>query len=193
MPKMTPSCIPFQSSPSPKAGSYRDFDRQVFFQITFQSSPSPKAGSYPRSGSFVSTAEAFQSSPSPKAGSYQIRHEGAASHRVSILSQPEGRELPWNKIELKVPSMFQSSPSPKAGSYAQFHVEDGEEQEVSILSQPEGRELPDVPLPDDFNRIVSILSQPEGRELHNTDDRHEGWLRFQSSPSPKAGSYLRPT
>ncbi len=37
---------------------------------------------------------------------------------VSILSQPEGRELPLGAWSIGVPSTFQSSPSPKAGSYA---------------------------------------------------------------------------
>ncbi len=84
---------------------------------------------------------------------------------VSILSQPEGRELPG------------LSHQPKRVS------------RVSILSQPEGRELPAAnvaatgqvsfnPLParrpgatsaDAGQRLaqvfVSILSQPEGREL----------------------------
>ncbi len=38
---------------------------------------------------------------------------------VSILSQPEGRELPQIVWKLGGIQMFQSSPSPKAGSYWQ--------------------------------------------------------------------------
>ena len=36
---------------------------------------------------------------------------------VSILSQPEGRELLGMEGKFKVLGKFQSSPSPKAGSY----------------------------------------------------------------------------
>ena len=108
---------------------------------------------------------------------------------------------------------FQSSPSPKAGSYfinlsnAQIRFA------VSILSQPEGRELLDNPHQRLIQIIVSILSQPEGRELlsryrgaaalrsfnplparrpgatHNVPRCRPPVQGFQSSPSPKAGSY----
>ncbi len=63
-------------------------------------------------------------------------------HGVSILSQPEGRELPGKSYHALCEGLFQSSPSPKAGSY-----------------------LP---------TIVEVIADEE----------------FQSSPSPKAGSYL---
>ncbi len=59
----------------------------------------------------------FQSSPSPKAGSYvqkQFRHP---LDNVSILSQPEGRELHSLIVARLASPVFQSSPSPKAGSY----------------------------------------------------------------------------
>ena len=39
------------------------------------------------------------------------------SMAVSILSQPEGRELPRPNLEVCLILPFQSSPSPKAGSY----------------------------------------------------------------------------
>ena len=60
----------------------------------------------------------FQSSPSPKAGSYLAKrlYVDLAAH-VSILSQPEGRELPTLRLTLFTTARFQSSPSPKAGSY----------------------------------------------------------------------------
>ncbi len=38
---------------------------------------------------------------------------------------------------------------------------------------------------------VSILSQPEGRELLASEPVPAALVEFQSSPSPKAGSYLR--
>ncbi len=59
----------------------------------------------------------FQSSPSPKAGSYDYHAEFARIASVSILSQPEGRELPVMANRMSVSAR------------------------VSILSQPEGREL----------------------------------------------------
>ncbi len=84
---------------------------------------------------------------------------------VSILSQPEGRELQSTKRINTLPILFQSSPSPKAGSYYSCNVSVAAREGVSILSQPEGREL----LVDKVTLLhrgkVSILSQPEGREL----------------------------
>ncbi len=38
--------------------------------------------------------------------------------------------------------------------------------------------------------LVSILSQPEGRELLDAAGTNLRLKPFQSSPSPKAGSYL---
>ncbi len=62
------------------------------------------------------------------------------THCVSILSQPEGRELLFRPSTNLRSQKFQSSPSPKAGSYKE--VDDiAERVRVSILSQPEGREL----------------------------------------------------
>ena len=60
----------------------------------FQSSPSPKAGSYLVNGVLLKVLYLFQSSPSPKAGSYlNLFHIHTPIICVSILSQPEGREL----------------------------------------------------------------------------------------------------
>ncbi len=60
----------------------------------------------------------FQSSPSPKAGSYiTVTANMDAGWKVSILSQPEGRELRAVDIVAADFGLFQSSPSPKAGSY----------------------------------------------------------------------------
>ncbi len=112
----------------------------------------------------------------------------SVSARVSILSQPEGRELLRSRATLIGNYMFQSSPSPKAGSYvmrrwyrlimqcfnplparrpgATIALEKAlAEYKVSILSQPEGRELLYSSSDDFYADDVSILSQPEGREL----------------------------
>ncbi len=43
---MIRSVISFQSSPSPKAGSYEKAYADKAGELVFQSSPSPKAGSY---------------------------------------------------------------------------------------------------------------------------------------------------
>ncbi len=157
------------------------------------------------------TPQKFQSSPSPKAGSYADASHCCKYGSVSILSQPEGRELhntsnglsrifSFNPLPARRPGAtffseiswpliwFQSSPSPKAGSYVASAVTIEPGEKVSILSQPEGRELPCAglaievvrcfnPLParrpgatllhlsDANSDAVSILSQPEGREL----------------------------
>ncbi len=109
-------------------------------------------------------------------------------------------------------ALFQSSPSPKAGSYLlvsccvcgvqSFNplparrpgaTPAGESvsrrQPVSILSQPEGRELREWGGKSHVIIRVSILSQPEGRELLLVSCCVCGVDKFQSSPSPKAGSY----
>ncbi len=132
----------------------------------------------------------FQSSPSPKAGSYFINLSNAQIRfAVSILSQPEGRELLDNPHQRLIQII------------------------VSILSQPEGRELQRRLRIAIIVVLVSILSQPEGRELlsryrgaaalrsfnplparrpgatHNVPRCRPPVQGFQSSPSPKAGSY----
>ena len=84
----------------------------------FQSSPSPKAGSYMSYKITYSQFVKFQSSPSPKAGSYESFESVFNKVTVSILSQPEGRELRYIHIIPAIKTYeFQSSPSPKAGSY----------------------------------------------------------------------------
>ncbi len=69
-------------------------------------------------------------------------------------------------------------------SYAGHHLE-----AVSILSQPEGRELHVTAYLTNLVVGVSILSQPEGRELPVKVEYAGLGESFQSSPSPKAGSY----
>ncbi len=108
--------------------------------------------------------------------------------RVSILSQPEGRELLGATLLNGIINKFQSSPSPKAGSYRDA-VKKLLRSKVSILSQPEGRELPAGDAGDAEVVKVSILSQPEGRELPERLEKITAEGKFQSSPSPKAGSY----
>ena len=155
----------FQSSPSPKAGSYRPIRALGQLRATFQSSPSPKAGSYNRYSllpfshncfnplparrpgatnrtTYNVTVEVFQSSPSPKAGSYVIAS--------------------WTT---KNESSFNPLPARRPGATVSLFKE-YLEQYVSILSQPEGRELRClVCFSPTFYGTVSILSQPEGREL----------------------------
>ncbi len=84
---------------------------------------------------------------------------------VSIPSQPEGRELPEAKANQRLINA------------------------VSIPSQPEGRELLSGGSDVFVTRAVSIPSQPEGRELLEALVASKPWLKFQSPPSPKAGSY----
>ena len=180
--------ITFQSSPSPKAGSYKapedeEWDagavsilsqpegRELlviawtkYAGMSFQSSPSPKAGSYFLDPGKFFFDVLFQSSPSPKAGSYSPPWCPLRREEVSILSQPEGRELRAQWVTVIAEEQFQSSPSPKAGSYPDGRAFNTSIQ-VSILSQPEGRELRMPRGASGFPLPVSILSQPEGREL----------------------------
>ncbi len=132
---------------------------------------------------------------------------------VSILSQPEGRELPPS-LQLYVRTfLFQSSPSPKAGSYratskptwmrSSFNPLPARRPGATGICHPTHRTSGSFnPLPArrpgatkypkkrSKGQAVSILSQPEGRELLHRSWRWACTLRFQSSPSPKAGSYI---
>ncbi len=157
-------------------------------RLGFQSSPSPKAGSYPISRIRNSLISSFQSSPSPKAGSYSST--GPSSFIISCFNPLPARRPGATSLKYfgDVRSLFQSSPSPKAGSYIDTRRRPPDKG-VSILSQPEGRELPEYD-PDRFQGFhVSILSQPEGRELRTLLCNPRDFEKFQSSPSPKAGSY----
>ncbi len=111
------------------------------------------------------------------------------SYRVSIPSQPEGRELPKAQVISLIVSEFQSPPSPKAGSYF-IRAEELDFYRVSIPSQPEGRELHNPRVEVLIESIVSIPSQPEGRELPDSCSKPSNMSSFQSPPSPKAGSYF---
>ncbi len=131
----------------------------------------------------------FQSSPSPKAGSYHSFGPTPSQHSsVSILSQPEGRELLGFWSGDKTRRVFQSSPSPKAGSYdfdwtLFFYF---------ICFNPLPARRPGATtrlISPSCTVTVSILSQPEGRELHRQPSFGYSFILFQSSPSPKAGSY----
>ena len=130
----------------------------------------------------------FQSSPSPKAGSYIEKENSSAAVAVSILSQPEGRELRRSSVAITSCSGFNPLPARRPGATNVKRFASGI-QDVSILSQPEGRELLAHPAVTVQYDIVSILSQPEGRELHVEKYLAPVLPLFQSSPSPKAGSY----
>ncbi len=135
-----------------------------FTMAKFQSSPSPKAGSYVNY--IILIPQIIVSILSQPEGRelHRLHPIQALQGFVSILSQPEGRELqirawiwPWvegfNPLPARRPGatvirgdvrcclMFQSSPSPKAGSYLS-RARTPACSKVSILSQPEGRELP---------------------------------------------------
>ena len=181
----------FQSSPSPKAGSYLAFFTSFRCNGLFQSSPSPKAGSYPRRTVPIPSGGCFNPLPARRPGATESSCCDLPAELVSILSQPEGRELlsfsglPSNFLR------FQSSPSPKAGSYYSLHS-------LSIPficfnPLPARRPGATITLPAlDEPDGVSILSQPEGRELLWILPPEACLRQFQSSPSPKAGSYGRP-
>ncbi len=88
-----------------------------YVSLKFQSSPSPKAGSYsPITASAIST-RCFNPLPARRPGATVIAQRPAFAKDVSILSQPEGRELRYLFHAVFVVLRFQSSPSPKAGSY----------------------------------------------------------------------------
>ncbi len=134
-------------------------------KFVFQSSPSPKAGSYMLSQITLLRVAGFQSSPSPKAGSYEITFDA------------EGNVISFNPLPARRPGAtakgswfyvgqicFNPLPARRPGATAEMR-----HRNVQIL--------------------VSILSQPEGRELLEFLFRGNDLALFQSSPSPKAGSY----
>ncbi len=86
----------------------------------FQSSPSPKAGSYSRRSGRLRLLGSFNPLPARRPGATLIWIGVLRTFEVSILSQPEGRELHAPCRPGDMPFLFQSSPSPKAGSYPLF-------------------------------------------------------------------------
>ena len=115
------------------------------------------------STSRISLSE-FQSSPSPKAGSYHDNPQDEAWLKVSILSQPEGRELHCVVVDLDETKEFQSSPSPKAGSYFHLLFSEAKVHKFQSSPSPKAGSYGNFGLGKPLMR-VSILSQPEGREL----------------------------
>ena len=109
----------FQSSPSPKAGSYTILATNPTAITLFQSSPSPKAGSYILLKRLIREQTRFNPLPARRPGATANPDERDDILAVSILSQPEGRELRYM-------------------GFASVVIVP-----VSILSQPEGRELLD--------------------------------------------------
>ncbi len=156
----------------------------------FQSSPSPKAGSYNQHLAPAYRRLGFNPLPARRPGATAPLAQIPPDAEVSILSQPEGRELLREAADVLVDEWFQSSPSPKAGSYGLVrlccitYI-------VSILSQPEGRELPTL-----FEGLVTGLvfqssPSPKAGSYVTCFTLCLLLLRFQSSPSPKAGSYQK--
>ncbi len=133
----------------------------------------------------------FNPLPARRPGATQALRPTHSGEAVSILSQPEGRELPERLEKITAEGKFQSSPSPKAGSYGFCCIR----WETVACFNPLPARRPGatitVPTKDDIHR-VSILSQPEGRELRRMTEAQTLLTTFQSSPSPKAGSYKVP-
>ncbi len=150
----------------------------------------------------------FNPLPARRPGATQNRNEDDYLDEVSILSQPEGRELLDCLDLLGMILQFQSSPSPKAGSYLALQTiyflissfnplparRPGAtralgykyvEVTVSILSQPEGRELHERPSATSSGLSVSILSQPEGRELHDLLRNHVQFFNVSILSQPE--------
>ncbi len=131
----------FQSSPSPKAGSYDNYTPWVLFCTCFNPLPARRPGATEGQQPAIWFPVVFQSSPSPKAGSYEIgtylqtqgigfnplpaRRPGATEKDLSRLEGVTSfNPLPARRPGATDPDVynqsdggFQSSPSPKAGSY----------------------------------------------------------------------------
>ena len=112
---------------------------------------------------------------------------------VPILSRPEGPELRYTDSTYLYQLRFQSSPGPKARSYVQAGQTYKPQAIVPILSRPEGPELRER-RPQVLQALqVPILSRPEGPELPASATVCALQLTFQSSPGPKARSYVKIT
>ncbi len=85
--------LQFQSSPSPKAGSYIPIPNAWEHVQEFQSSPSPKAGSYVTPQPGTTHLRRFNPLPARRPGATSRHIISPLLFSVSILSQPEGREL----------------------------------------------------------------------------------------------------
>ena len=110
---------------------------------------------------------------------------------VPILSRPEGPELHAKYRRDSIMPKFQSSPGPKARSYKRAGIAVVHEGEVPILSRPEGPELLVTCCKSSsiWRSSNPLQARRPGATLDG-NDRPGLVLMFQSSPGPKARSYL---
>ena len=130
----------------------------------------------------------FQSSPSAKAGSYRNLVTSLRHKAVSILSQPEGRELPIARCLGPKCYKFQSSPSPKAGSYASLVSAGSCILAFQSSPSPKAGSYWLLTSPSSVGNCVSILSQPEGRELRRIRCSLACRTRFNPLPARRPGA-----
>ena len=134
----------------------------------FQSSPTPKGGRYVPLILDQCVNWRFNPRPPRKVGATCAQCGQSANRRVSILAHPERWALPPAGTTLRsTPDRFNPRPPRKVGATRQPD-RDGGAGRVSILAHPERWALP----------------RP-GRPRHSE-------TRFQSSPTPKGGRYIKP-
>ncbi len=107
----------FQSSPSPKAGSYRLHCWRGVGSGCFNPLPARRPGATALHVVAGRMAYCFNPLPARRPGATHKASKVPPKYNVSILSQPEGRELHQFFGKVYIVVKFQSSPSPKAGSY----------------------------------------------------------------------------
>ena len=157
----------FQSSPTPKGGRYAAVLELARREREFQSSPTPKGGRYVNHECLHQDHHGFNPRPPRKVGATIRLQAMPPDIRVSILAHPERWALRDGSVE----------PMDTSG--------------VSILAHPERWALHDHEDRRQHRGSVSILAHPERWALRQTDQVVSLHFKFQSSPTPKGGRYVR--
>ncbi len=172
----------------PEGRELRETAYNLLRRIKFQSSPSPKAGSYAKTHLYRGPPKCFNPLPARRPGATEIVRDHDRRIVVSILSQPEGRELRDVAILTWVKDSFNPLPARRPGATLVHSKFAKIRRSFNPLPARRPGATPEVQQAME-RALVSILSQPEGRELHNRHTIFSARAAFQSSPSPKAGSY----
>ncbi len=135
---------------------------------TFQSSPSPKAGSYALLCANLISFHSFNPLPARRPGATGTHSSNSSPVEVSILSQPEGRELRCKVVGAVQHPGFNPLPARRPGA---------------TFTEQQPRTFRPC-----FNPLPARRPGATGLSAHFDEN-----LMFQSSPSPKAGSYVLPS
>ena len=182
----------FQSSPTPKGGRYPGDACHQSATRGFQSSPTPKGGRYAVFSIYIYAHYLFQSSPTPKGGRYHTQALLALLRSGFNPRPPRKVGATWLPPHEAAPiAGFNPRPPRKVGATTArtsrrtqlqcFNPRPPRKVGATSRSRPGG---PDT--------VVSILAHPERWALHAVPVPYLDNPRFQSSPTPKGGRYVKP-